>query len=88
MHIALGHSLGGVPKKAGDGQFRKAKLRGDARKGMTKNVGRYTGELCSPANAIEHADHADEVAFAHVGNRCSLRVYIGKTASFVDFNAK
>ena len=29
-----------------------------------------------------------EVAFAHVGNRCSLRVYIGKTASFVDFNAK
>ena len=29
-----------------------------------------------------------EVAFAHVGARCTLRVYIGKTASFVDFTAK
>lgn len=29
-----------------------------------------------------------EVAFAHVGTRCTLRIYIGKTASFVDFNAK
>ena len=31
---------------------------------------------------------AEAVAFAHVGARCSLRVYIGKTASFVDFTAK
>ena len=29
-----------------------------------------------------------EVAFAHVGARCTLRVYIGKSASFVDFTAK
>lgn len=29
-----------------------------------------------------------EVAFAHVGAKCALRVYIGKTASFVDFTAK
>jgi hypothetical protein len=29
-----------------------------------------------------------EVAFAHVGTRCTLRIYIGKTASFVDFTAK
>jgi len=29
-----------------------------------------------------------EVAFAHVGARCTLRIYIGKTASFVDFTAK
>lgn len=29
-----------------------------------------------------------EVAFAHVGGRCTLRIYIGKTASFADFNAK
>ncbi|HXJ90863.1 MAG TPA: DUF2911 domain-containing protein [Candidatus Binatia bacterium] len=37
---------------------------------------------------VESATDQLEVAFAHVGNRCSLRVYIGKTASFVDFNAK
>lgn len=37
---------------------------------------------------VESATEQLEVAFAHVGNRCSLRVYIGKTASFVDFNAK
>ena len=29
-----------------------------------------------------------EVAFAHVGARCTLRVYYGKTASFADFTAK
>lgn len=30
-----------------------------------------------------------EVAFAHVGPlRCTLRIYIGKTASFADFTAK
>lgn len=29
-----------------------------------------------------------EVAFAHVGARCTLRIYIGKTASFADFTAK
>lgn len=37
---------------------------------------------------VESASDQLEVAFAHVGNRCSLRIYIGKTASFVDFNAK
>jgi len=37
---------------------------------------------------VESASESLEVAFAHVGNRCSLRVYIGKTASFADFNAK
>lgn len=37
---------------------------------------------------VESPTEQLEVAFAHVGNRCSLRVYIGKTASFVDFNAK
>jgi len=37
---------------------------------------------------VESASDTLEVAFAHVGNRCSLRVYIGKTASFADFNAK
>jgi len=37
---------------------------------------------------VESASDSLEVAFAHVGNRCSLRVYIGKTASFADFNAK
>ena len=29
-----------------------------------------------------------EVAFAHVGPRCTLRIYVGKTASFADFTAK
>jgi hypothetical protein len=37
---------------------------------------------------VDSASDQLEVAFAHVGNRCSLRIYIGKTASFVDFNAK
>jgi len=29
-----------------------------------------------------------EVAFAHVGSRCTLRIYFGKVASFSDFTAK
>ncbi len=29
-----------------------------------------------------------EVAFAHVQSRCTVRIYIGKTASFADFTAK
>ena len=34
-----------------------------------------------PAEALE-------VAFAHVGVRCTLRIYFGKTATFADFTAK
>ena len=37
---------------------------------------------------VEQASDALEVAFAHVGARCTLRIYIGKTASFADFTAK
>ena len=37
---------------------------------------------------VSQANDALEVAFAHVGARCTLRIYIGKTASFADFNAK
>jgi hypothetical protein len=37
---------------------------------------------------VEQANEALEVAFAHVGARCTLRIYIGKTASFADFTAK
>lgn len=37
---------------------------------------------------VETPSETLEVAFAHVGARCTLRIYIGKSASFVDFNAK
>jgi hypothetical protein len=37
---------------------------------------------------VDSASDALEVAFAHVGARCTLRVYIGKSASFADFTAK
>ena len=37
---------------------------------------------------IPQAADALEVAFAHSGSRCTLRIYFGKTASFADFNAK
>ena len=37
---------------------------------------------------VAQANEALEVAFAHVGPRCTLRIYIGKTASFADFTAK
>jgi hypothetical protein len=40
-----------------------------------------TAQVEQPADTLE-------VAFAHVGARCTLRIYIGKSASFVDFNAK
>jgi len=40
-----------------------------------------TAQVAEPAQALE-------VAFAHVGNRCSLRIYYGKNASFADFMAK
>jgi hypothetical protein len=37
---------------------------------------------------VESANESLEVAFAHVGTRCTLRIYVGKTASFADFTAK
>jgi hypothetical protein len=40
-----------------------------------------TAQVAQPSEALE-------VAFAHVGARCTLRIYIGKTASFADFTAK
>jgi hypothetical protein len=40
-----------------------------------------TAQVAQPSDALE-------VAFAHVGNNCTLRIYIGKTASFADFTAK
>lgn len=40
-----------------------------------------TAQVAQPSDALE-------VAFAHVGPRCTLRIYIGKTASFADFTAK
>jgi hypothetical protein len=41
-----------------------------------------TAQVPQPSDALE-------VAFAHVGPRsCSLRIYIGKTASFADFTVK
>ena len=44
----------------------------------------------SPMETAQVADPSTmlEVAFAHVGTRCTLRIYIGKTASFADFTAK
>ncbi len=40
-----------------------------------------TAQVATPSDALE-------VAFAHVGPRCTLRIYIGKSASFADFTAK
>jgi hypothetical protein len=37
---------------------------------------------------VPQAADALEVAFAHVGPKCSLRIYFGKAASFADFTAK
>jgi hypothetical protein len=37
---------------------------------------------------LPDAAAALEVAFAHVGSRCTLRIYFGKTAAFADFIAK
>ena len=40
-----------------------------------------TDQVSQPSDALE-------VAFAHVGTRCTLRIYFGKSASFADFVAK
>ena len=40
-----------------------------------------TDQVSQPSDALE-------VAFAHVGSRCTLRIYFGKAASFADFIAK
>ena len=37
---------------------------------------------------MTEAAAALEVAFAHVGSRCTLRIYFNKTATFADFMAK
>ncbi len=40
-----------------------------------------TDPIPQPADALE-------VAFAHYGEKCTLRIYYGKTATFADFIAK
>ena len=40
-----------------------------------------TAQIPQPSDALE-------VAFAHLGPRCTLRIYFGKSASFADFTAK
>jgi len=40
-----------------------------------------TAQVAQPSDGLE-------VAFAHVGARCTLRIYVNKTASFADFTAK
>ena len=37
---------------------------------------------------VDEPSQTLEVAFAHVGTRCTLRIYMGKTAAFADFTAK
>jgi len=37
---------------------------------------------------VDQSSEALEVAFAHVGARCTLRIYMGKVAAFADFTAK
>jgi hypothetical protein len=37
---------------------------------------------------VDVASETLEVAFAHVGTKCTLRIYVGKVASFADFTAK
>lgn len=37
---------------------------------------------------VDQGSDTLEVAFAHVGARCTLRIYMGKSASFADFTAK
>jgi hypothetical protein len=40
-----------------------------------------TDQVSQPSDALE-------VAFAHVGEKCTLRIYFGKTASFAPFTTK
>jgi hypothetical protein len=39
-------------------------------------------------DSVPQSSDTLEVAFAHVGQRCTLRIYFGKIAAFADFNAK
>ena len=40
-----------------------------------------TDQISQPSNELE-------VAFAHTGDKCTLRIYFGKSASFAPFTAK
>jgi hypothetical protein len=37
---------------------------------------------------VSQAADSLEVAFAHVGDKCTLRIYFGKSASFAPFTAR
>ena len=46
------------------------------------------GRAAMETDQVEQASEALEVAFAHNQMKCTLRIYVGKTASFADFVAK
>ncbi len=52
----------------------------DERQDIARTV-METDQVSQPADTLE-------VAFAHYGSRCTLRIYFGKVASFADFLAK
>ncbi len=54
---------------------------------VNKNVTALARAPMETAQLPQSSD-ALEVAFAHVGPKCTLRIYYGKSASFADFTAK
>jgi hypothetical protein len=44
--------------------------------------------IAMETDQVEQPADTLEVAFAHFGSKCTLRIYFGKTASFADFVAK
>lgn len=61
MDVALGNAPRGMSQERGDGQLGEAEIAGEAREGVAKRVRRDVGQSGALADAVEHADDADEM---------------------------
>ncbi len=77
MDVALGYASGSMSQKRRDGQLGEAEVAGEACEGMTQRVRRDVGDLGALADAVEHADDADEMPFAPVGREEERRFGLG-----------
>lgn len=69
MHVPLRYSVGGMPKQTRDRKFGKAKVAGNASKGVTEHMWSHTLEFCLTANAVENTDDSNEMPVSPIGRK-------------------
>src|SRR5258708_32700307 len=69
VDVVLCDAARGMSKETRDRKFGKAEVACDAGEGMAEHMRGYILEFRLSANALEHADHANEMSISPVGRK-------------------